>query len=138
MKQVLFLYRFNPYHNRVIKKYATTAEYIAAAGSYLSCEFPKNFAYRDGVSTMMRVKLDSVMETPDYALILTDDTNPVIESRWFVLDVDIQSGTVAQVELRRDMIADYYDDVINAPCFIEKGIINDIENPIHHRCFFIH
>ena len=78
MKQVLFLYRFNPYHNRVIKKYATTAEYIAAAGSYLSCEFPKNFAYRDGVSTMIRVKLDSIAESPDYALILTDENNPVI------------------------------------------------------------
>ena len=125
MKQVLFLYRFNPYHNRVIKKYATTAEYIAAAGSYLSCEYPKNFAYRDGVSTMMRVKLDSITESPDYALILTDENNPVIESRWFVLDVDIQSGTVAQVDLRRDVIADHYDDVINAPCFIEKATLNE-------------
>lgn len=125
MKQVLFLYRFNPYHNRVIKKYATTAEYIAAAGSYLSCEFPKNFAYRDGVSTMIRVKLDSIAESPDYALILTDENNPVIESRWFVLDVDIQSGTVAQVDLRRDVIADHYDDVINAPCFIEKATLNE-------------
>ena len=123
MKQVLLLYRFNPYHNRIIKKYDTTAEYIAAAGAYLSCEYPKNFAYRDGVTTTMRVKLDTVMETPDYLLILSDTTTPTIESRWYVMDADITSGTVCTMELRRDVMADYYNEVIDAPTFIEKATL---------------
>ena len=124
MKQVLLLYRFNPYHNRIVKKFDTTAEYIAAAGAYLSPEWPKNFSYRDGVTTSMRVKLDTVMETPDYLLILSDSTTPTIESRWFIMDAEITSGTLCTLGLRRDVIAEYYDDVINAPAFIEKATLS--------------
>lgn len=132
MKQVILLYRFNPYHNRRIIKYNTVAEYISnpnneldhiSAGSYLSCANPKNFAYRDGVETIMTVTLDSMLETPDYALII-EQTNNTIESRWFVMDSDIKSGKTTTLALHRDMIADYYEDVLTAPCFIEKATLN--------------
>lgn len=132
MKQVILLYRFNPYHNRRIIKYNTVAEYTGnpnnepdhiSAGSYLSCANPKNFAYRDGVDTIMTVTLDNMLDTPDYALII-EQTNSTIESRWFVMDSDLQSGKTTSLTLHRDMIADYYDDVLTAPCFIEKATLN--------------
>ena len=55
MKQVILLYKFNPYHNRIIKRYDTASEYTTAAGSSLSCAYPKNFAYRDGIDTTIKV-----------------------------------------------------------------------------------
>ena len=132
MKQVYLLYKFNPYHNRRIVKYSTITEYISNpnheaghiyAASYLSCANPKNFAYRDGVDTVMTVTLSNALETPDYALII-EQTNQTIESRWFVMDSDLKSGATTTLTLHRDMIADYYEDVLTAPCFIEKATLN--------------
>ena len=132
MKQLLLLYRFNPYHNRRIVRYSTTNEYIGnpnneaehiAAGSYIFCEYPKNFAYRDGVDTVTKANLDNALETPDYCLVI-DQTTQEIESRWFVMDSDLYSGKSTQLTLHRDMIADYYEEVLTAPCFIEKATLN--------------
>lgn len=132
MKQLLLLYRFNPYHNRRIVRYSTINEYIGnpnneaehiAAGSYIFCEYPKNFAYRDGVDTVTKVTLDNALETPDYCLVI-DQTKQEIESRWFVMDSDLYSGKSTQLTLHRDMIADYYEEVLTAPCFIEKATLN--------------
>ena len=135
MKQLLLLYRFNPYHNRRIVRYSTTNEYIGnpnneaehiAAGSYIFCEYPKNFAYRDGVDTVTKVTLDNALETPDYCLVI-DQTTSAIESRWFVMDSDLYSGKSTQLTLHRDMIADYYEEVLTAPCFIEKATLNPVD-----------
>ena len=134
MKQVLLLYRFNPYRNRRIIRYTTINEYIGnpnnesghiSAGSYLSVAYPVNFAYRDGVNTTMKVNLGS-WDTPDYLLIINKDNsnNDIIESRWFVMDADFRSGNLAELSLHRDMIADYYTEVLEAPCFIEKATLN--------------
>ena len=132
MKNVYLLYKFNPYHNRRIIRYATTAEYIGNpnneadhiyAASYVSCANPKNFAYRDGVDTVMTVTVDNALEAPDYALIV-DQTTKNIESRWYVMDSDLKSGSTTILTLHRDMIADYYSDVLTAPCFIEKATLN--------------
>ena len=133
MKQVLLLYRFNPYRNRRIIRYTTVEEYIGNpnnesghinAGSYLSVPYPVNFAYRDGVNTSMKVNLGG-WDTPDYLLIISRENNQdIIESRWFVMDADFRSGNLAELQLRRDMIADYYSEVLEAPCFIEKATLN--------------
>ena len=132
MKQLLLLYRFNPYHNRRIVRYSTINEYYGnpnneaehiAAGSYIFCAYPKNFAYRDGVDTLTTVTLDNALETPDYCLVINQTTQE-IESRWFVMDSDLYSGSSTKLTLHRDMIADYYEEVLTAPCFIEKATLN--------------
>ena len=136
MKQVLLLYRFNPYRNRRIIRYTSTEEYIGNpnnesghinAGSYLSVPYPVNFAYRDGVNTSMKVNLGG-WDTPDYLLIISRENNQdIIESRWFVMDADFRSGNLAELQLRRDMIADYYSEVLEAPCFVEKATLNPFD-----------
>lgn len=32
--------------------------------------------------------------------------------------------------LKRDVLAEHFDDIMTAPCYVEKGIINDITNPL--------
>ena len=122
MKQVYLLYGFNPYHNRRIIKFNTVAEYLTAADSYTSSENPKNFAYRDGISTTMQVKIAGGGKSPDYLLIVAPTTQ-AIESRWFVLQADQQSENIFVLTLRRDTVADYYNDIITAPTFIEKATV---------------
>ena len=34
------------------------------------------------------------------------------------------------IVLKRDVLAEHFEDIISAPCFVEKGIIDDKDNPI--------
>ena len=35
-----------------------------------------------------------------------------------------------RIVLKRDVLADHFDDVVAAPCFVEKGIIDDVDNTL--------
>ena len=128
MKQVYFLYDFNPYHNRQIKRFATLSEYLAAAGNYFTQQHTQNFSYNDGVDTSIQMRIEGTTTVtnsmnPDYALIY-DSTNLVIESRWFILDATKELDKSYTFTLHRDTVADSYDDVITAPAYIQKATLN--------------
>lgn len=53
-----------------------------------------------------------------------------IESRWFVIDFDRKRAKQYNASLKKDVIADNYDAVINSPVLIERAMINDIEDPL--------
>lgn len=118
---VLYLYQFNNYYNRFVKKFDTLGEY----GNPLA-EFPGvNFIPNDGIQTKQIINYDGIM--PDY-LIAADDVGNII-SRWFVIEsYRVRQGQYNLI-LYRDVIADWYEDVINAPCFIEKASLTR-DNPL--------
>lgn len=123
MKTVYLLYKFNAYRNRQIKRYETVAEYIAAAYDYDCPPNQKNFAYNDGVNTTMQIKQDpGAKYSPDYCLILDKDGN--IESRWYVVESDKLMDTSYNLRLHRDLVADNFNEILNAPAFIEKATVN--------------
>ena len=123
MKTVYLLYKFNAYRNRQIKKFDTVAEYIAAAYDYDCPPNQKNFAYNDGVNTTMQIKQDpGAKYSPDYCLIL--DKNGNIESRWYVVESDKLMDTSYNLRLHRDLIAYNFNEILNAPAFIEKATVN--------------
>lgn len=57
-------------------------------------------------------------------------TKLIIESRWFVIDFDRKRAKQYNASLKKDVIADNYDAVINSPVLIERAMINDIEDPL--------
>lgn len=130
MKNAYLLYNFNPYHNRQIKRFETVQEYIDAAESYFIDENKRNFAYNDGVETVITVRakdnlsvLDN-QDNPDY-IILTDERDPSkIDSRWFVIDTTKQCGNMYTMTLRRDLVADSYNNILDCPAYIEKATVN--------------
>ena len=130
MKNAYLLYNFNPYHNRQIKRFETVQEYIDTAESYFIDSRKRNFAYNDGVQTSIDVYtkdnltvLDN-QDNPDY-LILTDEKTPnEIDSRWFVIDTTKRCGNMYTLTLRRDLVSDSYEKILDCPAYIEKATLS--------------
>ena len=142
---ILLLKGYNNRFNRILKKEDTIANYKAAVVSGNDLNYLEltsiNFNPNDGIATSLTIgkgdlvwddksATDTLREgkyTPDYCIAY--DTNGIV-SRWFVTEVVRTRGGQYTVSLVRDVLADFYDDVKNAPCYIEKAMITDETNPL--------
>ena len=131
----LLLLHYNNYFNRIIKKEETVAAYMNADAHYRVAS-NVNFNPGDGVSTSLVLGLGTNgtlfdVDEFDYlvAYEIVDDV-AVIRSRWFVLEQDRKRGGQYELTLKRDVLADNYSSVINSPIFLEKGFINDVNDPL--------
>ena len=121
---ITVLRNFNNYMNRIVKGFATLAEYTA---KYESLTFTNiNFIPGDDITTTQVLNISDNW-TPDY-LITTDDAGDIV-SRWFVLECSRNRGSQYYLQLRRDIIYDKLNTVINSPCFVQKGFVNK-NNPL--------
>lgn len=114
----VYFYKFNNYYNRIIKRYDTIEEYGTPLATQENC----NFVHGDGVNaTFTMNKLLSLKDTPDYVIVKDKDDEI---TRYFVTNsFKTRSGQDA-LTLRRDIIADFYSDVIkHSPCLIRKGYV---------------
>ena len=146
---VLILKGYNNYFNRIVKKLSSATEYKnAVAGgtigtvtvnNYIDLQ-DINFNPNDGVTTELIVGKGDLatweggeniitsegIGAPDYLVCYKTQTglitDPVL-SRWFILEIERTRGGQYKLILRRDVIADHYDTVINSPVFVEKGYI---------------
>lgn len=119
----LVLLHYNNYYNRIVKKENSLNAYLKyQIGDYI---LGVNFIPNDYINTTQIVNW--TYEDPDYLLVINE--NNEIVSRWFVISTTkLRSGQL-QLELHRDLVVDYYDNLINAPMFIEKARIMDINDP---------
>ena len=132
----LLLLHYNNYFNRIIKKKDTIADYKAADADYKEVS-NINFNPGDGLNTSLVLGLGqtgALFESDDefdylvaYEVVGNDK---VINSRWFILEQDRQRSGQYELTLKRDVIADNYVDVLNSPIFLEKGFINDVNDPL--------
>ena len=142
---ILLLKGYNNYFNRIVKQEADITAYKSASTSYL--EYANvNFDPQDGIMTSLVVggdtqkkvetvnneQVEKILDfesggSPDY-LIVHDNTT--INSRWFVVEcVRVRAGQY-KLALKRDVLVDFYSQVMNSPCFVEKGSINDVYSPL--------
>ena len=132
----LLLLHYNNYFNRIIKKKDTIADYKAADADYKEVS-NINFNPGDGVSTSIVLGLGQNgnifgnYDEFDYlvAYEVVGEAN-VINSRWFIVEQDRKRAGQYELTLKRDVLADNYNEVINSPIFLEKGFINDINDPL--------
>lgn len=113
--------KYNNYYNRIVKSEEHITGYTA---DNLSRTFVNhNFNPGDGVDSEVVINWNEAWN-PDYLVCYIDDGgDAIIESRWFVLaSVRIKGGQY-RVTLRRDVVVDYYDKLIDAPMFIEKATL---------------
>ncbi len=136
---LLLLTGYNNYFNRILKKENTIADYKAAVliGSNLNYITLNNinFNSNDGVATTLVLGAGDLPweeeATPDYLIAYTEEnTVQTIKSRWFILEIERVRGGQFRVALKRDLLADFYSEVMEAPCFVEKGYIADTTNPL--------
>lgn len=113
----LYLLHFNNYYNKLVRYYDTLAEYLPyQIGDTL---LNINFNPADGVNATQIVNWDD--DTPDY-LIVVDGS---VMSRWYVVEAQRTRGRQLELTLKRDVIADHMESVLNAEAFCEKGWVNN-------------
>lgn len=131
----LYYLHFNNYYNRLLKRYETLNEYISNS---VVCGISSNvnFFPNDGVSTAhtpyikdFNVNSNNSVIIPDYLIVC--DTNNNILSRWYVIECVYNTGkTQYKMSLYRDVIAEYWNDVVNKPFYCEKGYLPTYDNGI--------
>ena len=132
----VLLLHYNNYFNRQVKKLDTVDAYKAADTNYKICN-GVNFVPGDGVTTTLVLgygnnpsNLFTNGEDYDY-LVVMDSVAPAytILSRWFILENRRTREGQYEIILKRDVIADNYSNILSAPIYVEKGYIEDINNP---------
>ena len=116
----LYIYKYNNYYNRIVKYENTLEDYGEPIHSLYNC---KDFSPNDGVNTthIFGSALNNYGGSGDY-LIVTDQENNLL-SRWFIIEIAFTRTGQWEITLHRDLIVDYYNDIIDAPCFIEKATL---------------
>ena len=142
---ILLLKGYNNYFNRIMKREDTLAAYRAAVSSYLEYQ-SVNFNPNDGITTSLVIGGPTQKGTsntvlawehsgsPDYLVAWEDfpvaQGGPVIRHRWFITECERTRNGQYKVSLKRDVLADFFEDVMTSPCFVEKGFIDDVNNPL--------
>lgn len=113
---ILYILNYNNYYNRLFKKEDALIDYL----DYLETQIDNvNFNPNDDIRTTQVINSNG---KGDYA-ILSDGTN--IISRWFILESTRQRNGQYRLDLKRDLVIDNYDKIINSPCFIERAILGN-------------
>lgn len=118
----LYFLKHNNYYNRRYKPItsltgATVLGYIYNVS---------NFDPADGVDTTQETAYETFTDIPDYMLAMEGEE---IVSRWYVVEAKRIRGGKYRLDLHRDVIADYFADIEDAPMFIEKGYV-PYSNPL--------
>lgn len=123
----LYLYSYNNYYNRRLKKEADISGYGTPV--YLETGDNLNFNPNDGVNTQFVAGRygNPYNAKADYAIYSEDNTT--ITSRWFIIEQTRNLKGQYNLTLRRDLLADFKDNVYNADSFIEKATLTE-NNPL--------
>lgn len=124
----LYIFKYNNYYNRIIKKHSTFSEYNNDPECILVFTTNNaNFNPNDGMETKHIIGTSVYNGTGDYMIVTDGGT---IYQRWFILDHTRTKGGQYNLTLRRDIIADYYDSVVTAPMIINRAMISSENNPL--------
>lgn len=119
----LQFYKWNNYYNRTYKPFSLTEASNALVGSILNVN---GFNPNDGVDTEQMTGLNTFTEIPDYCVVVEGTE---IISKWFVIECQRTRQGQYKLSLHRDLISDYYQEITEAPVFIEKGFL-PYSNPL--------
>lgn len=125
----IYFYNYNNYYNRRLKREET----LDAYGTPLYYETQNlNFNPADGVNTVYIAgrQNNPYLGTANYVVYSAD--NIAVTSRWFIIEQTRNLQGQYTVQLRRDVVADYYDNILTSPAFIEKAILKDTDPFIYN------
>ena len=120
------LNNFNNYYNRIVKYFNNINDYPQA--HYILTN--TNFVPNDNVNTQQTIGSNVLMYDGKGDYLLAVNEFNVIVSRWFIIESKRDRAGQYTLSLRRDLVADYYEQVIDSPMFIEKAILLSDNNLI--------
>lgn len=128
MAKTIYLLQYNNYFNRTVKgeTFAGVSDYVTDGATL--CARVDNVTLwnpNDGVDTTFTTNV-GITAIPDYALVCEGNT---ILQRWFVMEAKRLQGQQYRLTLRRDLIVDNYDEILNnTDTYVERGWC-DVSNP---------
>lgn len=105
------------YQNRIVLSSITESTYTQRAASFKRFE-GVNFNPADGVETSQVLNLGEGFE-PDYLLIT--DAAYYVQQRWFVMESSRNLSGQYSLQLRRDVLADFYPEIGRSYLKLERG-----------------
>ena len=135
--EICVLWNYSNYFNRRVRRDLTLADYVAGRPFFNAKGENIAFNLADGIATQWTMNADpetratfSEYGDPDYLLVIDNkDDGKRILSRWYITEVFYTRASQFTLKLRRDVVADYYDEVLDAPCIVERGPVQP-DNPL--------
>lgn len=132
-KSTIYLLQYNQYYNKIVKRLDTLEDYLPFV-IYNGDDYKLTnnaFNPRDHIDAQL------IVNTPDasYDYLLVVDEEGNIDSRWFVTEAiylkaeGVRSSGQYQLNIHRDLLADYLDEVVQSPIYFERAIFNS-DNPL--------
>lgn len=124
----IYIYNYNNYYNRRVKgQNNSLSDY--GTPIYVETGDNVNFNPNDGVMTTYTAgRINNAYSGRGDYLVYSED-NVSITSRWFILEADRTRNGQYRLQLRRDVIVDNYDAVMNSTAYISNGMVLD-DNPL--------
>ena len=127
----LYILKYNNYYNRLVKSFDNMEDYEPYINYTLQTT---NFNPNDGVDTQQLVGSGDYDGKGDYVIIADTEASQtgwteVIKSRWFIIEAQRTRSGQWNLTLHRDVIADYYNIILESPMFIEKATLL-ADNPL--------
>ncbi len=116
----LYFLKYNNYFNRTYKKEKQLISYLEhEVGRVEDCEL---WNPNDGVYTEQDLEYEYEMGKvfPDYMIAAVGSE---IESRWFVLDGTRLNNGMYHMSLKRDIIADEIDKILDSPMYVQRALL---------------
>ena len=122
----LYLLRYNNYNNRIVKVPYETVEQYLNNHDYMAF-YSMNFNPNDRLTTNHILNMTLNDFVPDYLLVEEEETGRF--TRWFVSKITRTRGGQYLINLKRDVLGDFYNETREGVSFISKGFVN-AENPL--------
>lgn len=124
----IYFLQFNSKINRIVKTFPTLDGYRSFI--VVGPKDATNFPYADGVVTKETYNFETE-NMPDYAVIVDDQGN--VTSRWYIEQIYYTRKKQYTIDFRRDVLADFKNEVLNATCLIEKATVSDNDPAIYNQ-----
>lgn len=127
MAKTIYLLQYNNYFNRTVKgeTFENPADYLSAGTLCARVDNVTLWNPNDGVDTTFTTNV-GITAIPDYAIVC-EGIN--VLQRWFVMEAKRLQGQQYRLTLRRDLIVDNYDEILNnTDTYVERGWC-DVSNP---------
>ena len=125
MPSIFILKGWNNYFNRKIKKPLANISDYNDFIDYEETSLVLNFNPNDGViATHILGRENNPYDGSGDYFIYSED-GITVSSRWFIIESVRKCKGQYTLTLRRDVITDNYDSVLNSDCFIQKATLGD-------------
>ena len=131
MKYV-YLLKYNNYCNRIMKVENSVYDYLGTSNANLVAlvEDMLNWNPNDGVTASIKTPVNTSFDArePDYCICADEYGN--IDSRWFVIEnIRTRKGQYL-CNLKRDVFAEAWSDLMQATCNIDRAILSKYDTRI--------